>query len=109
MAADIDMKKGYSPSIFTLARCYKLGIGTEKSLESAIYYYKFASENGFTAAYSEVAQCYRELGGEKNEKRADAYLKMAEAGIKSEVEEKIVGMKEKHVFLPAKKESAEKN
>jgi len=54
-------------------------IGTEKSLEKAIYNYKLAAENGFKDGYYSAGLCYKQLGGEENAKKAVAFFKMAAA------------------------------
>ena len=95
-AADIALKKGFSSPIYKLAKCYEHGIGLEKSLETAIYYYKIAGENGLIESYHQIGRCYHELGGEENEKKAAAYIKIAEAGKKMEIKEKVSAMKSRH-------------
>ena len=81
-AAEIDMKIGFSTSIFALARCYELGIGTEVSLKKAIHYYKFSVENGFTPGYYEAGSCYLKMGGDENKIKADFYYKLGDAAPK---------------------------
>ena len=97
-SSDIALEKSFGTPIHKLAKCYELGIGVGKSLETAIYYYKISGENGLIDSYHQMSRCYHELGGEENEKKAAAYLKIAEAGKKIETEEKITSMKSHHGF-----------
>jgi TPR repeat protein len=74
-AAELAIEKGESDAILPLARAYRFGVGTEKSLEKAAHYLQIAAENGYTDGYYEAAQCYIELGKEENKPKIDALLK----------------------------------
>ena len=98
LAAEIDIQKGRSSSIFELGRCHQYGIGTEKSLEKAIYYYKLAGENGLLVGYSQAGYCYEKMGGIENQKKADAYFKMAKTTEVTRIESQLKDMKQTHHF-----------
>ena len=98
LASDVALKDGLSLPLYKLAECYENGIGIDHSLEKALYYYKLAGENGLIDGYYRMSCCLKELGGEENLKKAEAYLKIVEAGKKIEIEESIAAMKSHHGF-----------
>ncbi len=65
---------------YKLATCYEKGIGINKSIPNALYYYKLAAENGYDCAQDRLgdAYAYGELGLERDLEKAVQYYKLAE-------------------------------
>ncbi len=71
------VEQGDKNSLFNLGYCYDEGIGTEKNIRKALYWYKKAAKEGVLAAYSNIAIHYSSIGDFKQAKRwfLDAFKK----------------------------------
>jgi TPR repeat protein len=80
MSAD----QGYSNSEKKLGFFYANGIGCERDLEKALYYYQIASDKGNVRAMNNLASHYNlGLGVERNDAKAiELLIKSAEGGCK---------------------------
>ncbi len=57
-----------------------------------------AGENGLLVGYKQAGYCYEKMGGIENQKKADAFFKMAKTAENTRVETQVKGMKQAHHF-----------
>jgi len=59
-----------------LGHCYETGIGVDRSLETAIQYYKIAYECGLESPCFHLGRCFEELGTKENLRQAINYYQI---------------------------------
>jgi len=75
------VQQGDSGCYLNLGYCYDEGIGTEKNVRKAIYWYKRAGKNGNSSGYNNIAVYYASIGKFEQAKRW--YLRAFKKGNKS--------------------------
>ncbi len=71
-------EQGYLPAQLNLGWCHRYGVGTEVSMEKAVYWYSKAADQGSPAAQDQLAFCLiNGLGVDRNEGQGVEFYKKA--------------------------------